>query len=115
MVVLTLIIVLISVLLVLVVLVQKSKGGGLAQGFQSSNQVMGAPKTADFLEKTTWTLMGVIAVLCIVSTIILKNTTHTVQGSAIEAQEQSMPALPENVADDAPAAEAPAAEAPVGE
>ncbi len=106
MVVITLIVVLISVLLVMVVLVQKSKGGGLAAGFQSSNQVMGAPKTADFLEKTTWTLMGVIALLCIISTLMLKHTSSTVQGSAIEAQEQTAPVLPENVADDAPAAPA---------
>ena len=104
MVVLTLIIVIISVLLVLIVLVQKSKGGGLAAGFQSSNQVMGAPKTADFLEKTTWTLMGVIALLCIVTTITLKSSNQSVQGSAIEAQEQTAPVLPENVADEAPAA-----------
>lgn len=104
MVVLTLIIVIISVLLVLIVLVQKSKGGGLAAGFQSSNQVMGAPKTADFLEKTTWTLMGVIALLCIVTTITLKHSGQTVQGSVIEAQEQTAPVLPENVADEAPVA-----------
>ena len=104
MVVLTLIIVLISVHLVMIVLVQKSKGGGLAAGFQSSNQVMGAPKTADFLEKTTWTLMGVIALLCIVTTLTLKHSGQTVQGSAIEAQEQTAPVLPENVADEAPAA-----------
>ena len=102
--VLTLIIVLISVLLVLIVLVQKSKGGGLAAGFQSSNQVMGAPKTADFLEKTTWTLMGVIAILCIATTLMLKHGSRTVQGSAIEAQEQTAPTLPENIADDAPSA-----------
>lgn len=104
MVVLTLIIVLISVLLVMIVLVQKSKGGGLAAGFQSSNQVMGAPKTADFLEKTTWTLMGVIALLCIVTTLTLKHSGQAVQGSAIEAQEQTAPVLPENVADEAPVA-----------
>lgn len=111
MVVLTLIIVLISVLLVLIVLLQKSKGGGLAAGFQSSNQVLGAPKTADFLEKTTWTLMGVIAVLCIASTLVIKHNHATVQGSSIEAVEQTAPTLPESVADEAPA-EAPA-EAPV--
>ncbi len=101
--VITVIIVLISVLLVMIVLIQKSKGGGLAAGFQSSNQVMGAPKTADFLEKATWTLMGVIAVLCIATTLMLKHSS-TVQGSAIEAQEQTAPALPENISDDAPVA-----------
>ncbi len=100
----TFIIVLISVLLVMIVLVQKSKGGGLAAGFQSSNQVMGAPKTADFLEKFTWTLMGVIAILCIAATLTLKHGNRAEQGSAIEAQEQTAPALPENVADEAPVA-----------
>lgn len=44
------------VLLILIVLVQNSKGGGLAANFTSSNQVMGVRKTADFLEKATWTL-----------------------------------------------------------
>lgn len=102
--VITVIIVLISVLLVMIVLIQKSKGGGLAAGFQSSNQVMGAPKTADFLEKATWTLMGVIAVLCIATTLMLKHSYSTVQGSAIEAQEQTAPALPENISDEAPVA-----------
>jgi len=49
-----------AVLLILLVLVQNSKGGGLAAGFASGNQVMGAPRTADFLEKATWTLIALI-------------------------------------------------------
>ena len=43
-------------LLGLIVLVQNSKGGGLVAGMQSSNQFMGVRQTADFLEKSTWTL-----------------------------------------------------------
>ena len=54
-----------SVLLVLIVLVQNSKGGGLASGFSSSNQVLGVRKTTDFLEKATWWLAGSVIVLCI--------------------------------------------------
>ncbi|MBR6167035.1 MAG: preprotein translocase subunit SecG [Paludibacteraceae bacterium] len=54
-----------AILLTLLVLVQNSKGGGLAAGFSSGNQVMGAPKTADFLEKATWTLLAVIVALSI--------------------------------------------------
>jgi len=54
-----------AVLLVLIVLVQNSKGGGLASGFSSSNQVLGVRKTTDFLEKATWTLAGSVIVLCI--------------------------------------------------
>ena len=54
-----------AVLLVLIVLVQNSKGGGLASGFSSSNQVLGVRKTTDFLEKATWTLAGLVVILCI--------------------------------------------------
>ncbi len=54
-----------AVLLVLIVLVQNSKGGGLASGFSSSNQVLGVRKTTDFLEKATWTLAIALAVLCV--------------------------------------------------
>jgi len=49
--------VIVSILLTLLVLVQNSKGGGLAAGFTSSNQIMGVRKTTDWLEKATWTLV----------------------------------------------------------
>ena len=54
-----------SVFLVLIVLVQNSKGGGLASGFASSNQVLGVRKTTDFLEKATWTAAIIVMALCI--------------------------------------------------
>lgn len=53
---LTVFIILIGALLSLVVLVQNSKGGGLAAGFSTSNQVMGVRRTTDLLEKLTWGL-----------------------------------------------------------
>ena len=34
-----------SILLILIVLIQNSKGGGLASGFSSSNQIMGVRTT----------------------------------------------------------------------
>ncbi len=103
------IIVILSLLMVAVVLIQKSKGGGLEAGFQSSNQIMGAPKTADFLEKFTWSTMGAIAVLCILCTV----TTHkgvAEQNSVLQAGAvESAMATPENVETEAPAeADAPA-------
>ena len=61
----TILIVIAAILLTLLVLVQNSKGGGLAAGFASGNQVMGAPKTADFLEKATWTLVALIVVFSV--------------------------------------------------
>ena len=42
--------VLIAILLIAVVLVQKSKGGGLASNFSSSNQALGVRRTNDFIE-----------------------------------------------------------------
>ena len=62
---LTILIVIAAILLTFLVLVQNSKGGGLASSFASGNQVMGAPKTADFLEKASWTLIAFIVVLSV--------------------------------------------------
>ena len=101
MVILTVIIVIISILLVAIILMQKSKGGGLAAGFQSNNQIMGAPKTADFLEKAPGGMMIAIAVLCIASTLIFSNSTSSASGSAIQEQQMAAPVLPE--AQDTPA------------
>ena len=67
----TVLILIAAVCLILIVLVQNSKGGGLASSFASSNQIMGAPKTADFLEKSTWTLA--VIVLSIVAAAFLPN------------------------------------------
>jgi preprotein translocase subunit SecG len=60
--------VIISLLIIMIVLVQNSKGGGLASNFAGSNQYMGVRKTADFLEKATWTLAAALLLLSLVST-----------------------------------------------
>lgn len=65
------IILLVCAVLTLVVLVQNSKGGGLASNFSGSNQVMGVRKTADFLEKATWTLAGALLVLSILASMTI--------------------------------------------
>ena len=67
-----LLIVLASILMCLIVLIQNSKGGGLASGFASSNQIMGVRKTTDLLEKTTWGLIACIAVLSILTAFVVK-------------------------------------------
>ncbi|WP_085536658.1 preprotein translocase subunit SecG [Massilibacteroides vaginae] len=74
-----------SVLLILIVLIQNSKGGGLASGFSSSNQIMGVRKTTDFLEKATWTLAGTVIVLSIIITTFIP-TSQTVKQSEIKQQ-----------------------------
>ena len=57
---------LVALFLILVIMVQNPKGG-LASNFSSSNQVMGVRRTADFLEKATWTLGITLVVLSIIS------------------------------------------------
>jgi preprotein translocase subunit SecG len=66
------------------VLVQNSKGGGLAAGFSSSNQIMGVRRTADFLEKATWTLAGVLLFLCLSASIIVPKVMNDNRKSAIQ-------------------------------
>ncbi|MEI8202655.1 MAG: preprotein translocase subunit SecG [Bacteroidota bacterium] len=75
------------ILMVLVVLVQNSKGGGLASGFSSSNQIMGVRKTADLLEKSTWTLAIVMVTLSLFSVMVLPKHT-VVKDSDTELRER---------------------------
>ena len=73
---------------VLIVLVQNSKGGGLAANFTSAGQSMGIRKTADFLEKSTWTLAAAILILCVVATATIPRG-ETSGKSRIENQIQN--------------------------
>src|SRR5690554_8154229 len=61
----TILILIAAICMILIVLVQNSKGGGLAAGFTSSNQIMGVRKTTDFLEKATWTLVVALVVFSV--------------------------------------------------
>ncbi len=74
------------VLLTLIVLVQNSKGGGLASNFASSNQVMGVRKTADFLEKATWTLAISLLVLSLLATLTIPRGQIEGNRSVLEEQ-----------------------------
>jgi preprotein translocase subunit SecG len=90
-----------SILLVLIVLVQNPKGGGLSSSFGggSGNQIMGAKKTTDFLEKTTWTLAIILISLSLLSNFAIPRNTSE-ESNEIKAQEQIdeaiIPNLPEN-------------------
>ncbi len=72
-----------SVLMIGIVLIQKSKGGGLASNFASSNQIMGVRKTTHVVEKATWVLAVVIIVLCIGSVAFLPKSV-TVSSSVLD-------------------------------
>ncbi len=85
----TILIVIAAILLTLLVLVQNSKGGGLAAGFNSGNQVMGVRKTTDFLEKATWSLIIFIALCAILAVGATKGAaTAETNQSAISSQVQ---------------------------
>lgn len=73
-------IIIVAVLLILIVLVQNPKGGGLSSSFSSSNQVMGVRKTADFLEKATWTLAISLLLLSLGTSMVLKSGPSTPDG-----------------------------------
>ena len=64
-------ILIVSVLLGLTVLVQNSKGGGLVSNFGGANQMMGVRQTTDFLEKATWTMAGILVLLCLISSLTI--------------------------------------------
>lgn len=90
-----------SILMIGIVLIQKSKGGGLASNFASSNQIMGVRKTNNFVEKATWTLAIIICVLSILSSFF---APRLVISSRVQStpQEQQAPQFPTQAA---PAAE----------
>ena len=84
----TILIVIASILLILLVLVQNSKGGGLAAGFSSSNQIMGVRKTTDFLEKGTWFLVIFVVVFSVASVAVNKKDVSS-NDSEIKEQYQN--------------------------
>jgi len=92
-------IVIVALLLALVVLVQNPKGGGLATGFQGATQVGGVQRTADFLEKATWSLGIALFVLCLISARWYTSSPVEAGGSEPAATEQSA----EQPAEEAPA------------
>ncbi len=73
---LTILIALVCVMLTIVILSQNPKGGGLDPTFggTGANQIFGAAKSADFVEKLTWYLAFALFALCI-ATAVYTNTT----------------------------------------
>ncbi|MEJ6583286.1 MAG: preprotein translocase subunit SecG [Crocinitomicaceae bacterium] len=75
----SIIIMIASILLVFVVFIQNPKGGGLSSDFGSAQQLGGVQKTNDFIDKATWSLAGIVAVLSIVLTLRMKSPEPVVQ------------------------------------
>jgi preprotein translocase subunit SecG len=81
-----------SILLILAVLVQSPKSG-MAANFGAANQVMGVRESANVLEKVSWWLAGIIAVLSVLATTLHESKS----GSALSDDMANMPAKKEQV------------------
>jgi len=79
---LTILITLVCVLLMAVVLIQNPKGGGIDSTFGGSgaNQMLGAAKSTDFIEKLTWGLAIALFVLCIITAIVVTGSDVSASG-----------------------------------
>lgn len=91
-------IVITSILLILIVLVQNPKGGGLSSSFGggAGNQIMGAKKTTDFLEKATWTLAIILISLSLLSNFTIPRSNNE-EIDIIKGQEQIEEAIIPNL------------------
>jgi len=96
-------IIIVCFLLMLVVMVQNPKGGGLSSSFGGggSQIVGGVKKTGDFLDRSTWTLAGILVLLILASNIALKGNFGDVESKLLQGDdiETTVPeTLPEGMA-----------------
>lgn len=90
-------IILACVMLGFFVLIQNPKGGGLSGSLGGvGNQVIGVRQTTDVLEKGTWVLAALIAVLCLTSSFFIGKggKTQTLAPAAVEKAAASQPVAP---------------------
>lgn len=75
----------VAILLTIVVLIQNPKGGGIDSTFggSSANQVFGAAKSADFVEKATWFLAIALFVLCVITSLLVTGGTEIIDGPIV--------------------------------
>ncbi len=101
-----------SLLLIGAVLIQKSKGGGLAQGMADYNRFGGVRKTTEFIEKATWGLAIFICVLSIATAYIGSGVSvdNGPQVTELNVGDSQAPAYENNAAPAAESKAAPAAE-----
>ena len=94
--------VLICFALVFIIMVQNPKGGGLSSSFGGGNQVLGARKTSDFLEKSTWTLAIILVSITLLSSFFIekdKSNTQTINTELIDEKAPNNPETEDNKSD----------------
>lgn len=79
---LTILTALVCLLLMGAVLIQNPKGGGIDSTFggSSANQVFGAAKSTDFIEKVTWYLAIALFALCIITSLVADSSATDSMG-----------------------------------
>ena len=90
------IIVVASVLLTLIVLVQNSKGGGLAPNLNAGTQFGGVAEQKSKLEKYTWGLVIIMAVLSIVASVSRGTKNQDRQDSGVRDIMINQNVIPQN-------------------
>lgn len=83
---LTILVAIVCVMLMAVVLIQNPKGGGVDSTFggAGANQMFGAAKSTDLIEKITWGLAIALFLLCIVTAIAVNG--GSVGGTPLQSQ-----------------------------
>ena len=77
----------VSVLLIAVILIQNSKGGGIDPNFGGqAQQLFGAARSTDFVEKATWVLGAALLILCVIAALTVSG--GTTGGAEIPLQSQ---------------------------
>lgn len=72
---LTILIAIVALLLVIAVLIQNPKGGGIDTTYGSgAQQMFGAARSTETIEKLTWYLAAALIVLCIASYFLISKT-----------------------------------------
>jgi preprotein translocase subunit SecG len=87
----------VSIIMCFVVLIQNSKGGGLAPGFSSSNQILGVRGTNSFIEKTTWTLAALMVVISVLTSYTVPSSSAKAGDVIMEKAQQEQTTNPYNL------------------
>ena len=91
--------ILVSCLLGIAVLVQNPKGGGIQASLGTvNNQILGASRATNFIEKLTWYLAGALVVLSIAMTASVSspevNQVEQSNNMLLEVPQEDSPATP---------------------
>jgi preprotein translocase subunit SecG len=77
---------------------QNSKGGGISSDFSTVNQIIGVNRSADQIEKITWTLAGIMIALSILLTPKVNTNTSTENSESTTRKKAAGAVMPQTPA-----------------